>query len=344
MRKRDISIYVDEAEHLTYFSRDYFAKFFAIGCLAVENQYLDTLYEHLQKMRCLHNPPAGTWYDTYEQCPVSDCRKEWHRMNDTEIHFRKLDDTRNSASTKIAQRWVQYFVDNFSRSPLWFSLLYIDETSLDPERFGRINWTANAYSRLFRSNIKYLLASVFQNSTINIIRIIHDRNYEMEHHRYFPELNIKHLEAELNDENGKFAQNRNIANAIARKIEFVESDHRNVLQPYKKDSVLLQFTDLLIGSTSEVIFMQSRSSAKSKVAEIVAPLVFRVLGRDKNKRYNTIHAGYNISFARGEFKTEPVKQQNLDGQIVDIPDQLQFHRGIRPRFKFGHGTTQTALF
>ncbi|MDK2892987.1 hypothetical protein [Methanohalophilus sp.] len=283
----EIEIYADEI----VLPKDFNNKtknFICIGCLFVPLSEKKKLVHNLSNSRCLYEKNEEWTWD-YKKCLFSrdgdsQCKKQWHDQNTCEIHHADLRSSRSNKSQKdISKKWLDLLIRHNKRDKreIYFNILYIELDKLQIENFGQEKVHENIYNRFFRTTIDYGMKYFFSgNKKIVVKKVIHDKG-SMEFHKYFPYLNLIKLDFQL-------GENMAIENTD---VIFVDSDHRNYLEDdYElvNESQLIQFIDLIIGSTTQNIFYLSNDSLKKEVAMIIRPLVKRLLENPYNK-----HSSYN---------------------------------------------------
>ena len=182
-------------------------------------------------------------------------------MNNTEIHFSKIKDSRvNSSMIKISKSWLKQFSNN--NKTIFASVLYIDLNKLDVSFFGDENVGANIYNKFFRTIIDYGLKTYFRRyDKIIIENIFYDKKNELERHYFFNYRNLEKL---------KYENSKNIE--FKNKITFVDSDHKKE-KNNSNESHFIQLIDLIIGSIRHNIFRISNSKNKDEVAREVRPIL-----------------------------------------------------------------------
>lgn len=249
-------------------------RFLGFGCLFVPVNRRDELLKSLIKRRCLGKRVDFVW--NFDECPYNyDCKENWHNLNNSEIHYTKADSTKSHALHDICMSGVDLILKN--RGMAYFKMFYLDLKNLNKERFGEKD-IENAYNRFFRSGITGGTKFFFKRNYNKIIidTIYHDQSHSKETHEFFPWYTGYKINSK--DNSKLIVENEDIV--------FVDSDHK----VYSSDEVdlinssqLIQFTDLLIGTTTQNIFNLSDDSFKKKLAMKIRPAIKSLLeGKDED--------------------------------------------------------------
>lgn len=291
----EIEIYADEIV-LPWDFNNHKRNFIGIGCLFVPLPKKNNLLSRLLNSRCLYKT-NNVWVWDYKLCPFSTsmegrCKEQWHEQNMCEIHHTNLRSSRSSNSQKeISRNWINYLLENNKEryNEVYFNILFIDLDILEIDRFGTEKVHENIYNRFFRTAIIYGIKAFFSNKKVIIKKIYHDKG-NMERHDYFPYLNLKRLDNELDSK--VMVEDTDIA--------FIDSDHRNYLNQKNElveASQLIQFIDLLIGSITQNIYYLSDDVLKKEMAMQLRPLVERLLEKPSNTKSSYNYFGrQHISF------------------------------------------------
>ncbi|OLS14836.1 MAG: hypothetical protein RBG13Loki_1518 [Promethearchaeota archaeon CR_4] len=256
-RNLQIDVFADE----TWIGKQ---EFLGIGCLYVPSAEKEKCTRTLFDSRCLKNDHSQ-WVSSFSECPVGkSCSAERHAQDDAVIHFNEILANKSRAKVQIAKRWLNYFKS--SRSPLFFKLILLDLQKLSRDKFGDEQVWGNIYNRFFRSNLIFSLKSFFHANQrpVDIQRVYQHRNTMLESHNYFPLQNLHKLE------------DQGIRGLVVRDylVRFISDNHRAISSVEEKgDSQLFQLTDLLIGTSCQVIFNTSQDTAKLHIAQEIRPLV-----------------------------------------------------------------------
>ena len=190
-----------------------------------------------------------------------DCKLYWHNMNNVEVHFTDIKDSRvNKSLIEISKSWLKQFSNN--NKTIFANVLCIDINNLDSSYFGDESKKANIYNRFFRTVIDYGLKTYFgKYDKIFIKNIFYDKKNELERHYFFNYRNLEKL---------SYDSSKNIE--FTNKIIFVESDHK-AEENYPNESHFIQLIDLIIGAIRHNIFRISDSTNKDEVARKIRPLL-----------------------------------------------------------------------
>lgn len=271
-----LSIYCDESTDIRLESSDSaqdVSKWDYMALLLVPSVTQKRLLQKLLDARCL-NPKNSTWLGCSERC-------KWHEHNNVEVHYNRLDSTHNY---KIADSWLRMLIrQNMDDEGLvFFYILGLDRSKLDLDRFGPRsdpNRDITLYNRFFRTAIQKSAKSFFHDyDHIVIDSIYHDKG-EQGHHPLFPWHSIWRLGRE--DDKLAFGTDS---------IAFIDSDHREA----GGDAIhshFIQFIDLLLGCTVNILHYQSRSKNKLAASLTAKPLLGdRIIGNPSNvnSRYHYV--------------------------------------------------------
>ncbi|MDR2623723.1 MAG: hypothetical protein LBC39_03990 [Methanobrevibacter sp.] len=303
----EIEIYSDE----TFINE----KYMGIGCLFVPIHKKQEIAKYLSNLRCL-NPKSHYWTWNFRDCPIK-CREEYHKNNNCEIHHAKISKKASHPRRTISKKWIEFLIQNNKNNKelIYFNILYIDKSKLDDKFFGDKTIDDNVYNRFYRSSIKY--TKFFFGNRVIIKNIFHDNSDNKEKHEYFP----WHTSHRLNIDKTKIKVENN--------IQFLDSDHKiyfsNDKSSYVFESQFIQFIDLILGVTSQILFSSSNDSAKSEIACIVYPLIERLMKKPEN-----INSSYNY-FKKQNISIFPKDEINYSKTLDEkIQREFgQFHRNIK---------------
>lgn len=243
-----------------------------IGLLIVPENKQEALLSKLLNARWL-NPGNAVWEACEERCA-------WHDDNNTDVHYSELDDTRKF---KIASSWIHFLPENGRQDwrLIYFYILGLNLTRLDLERFGPArgqNREITIYNRFFRTAIQKSTKAFFHEfDHIVIDTVYHDQGPE-EDHECFPWHSVHRLDRE--DQKLRF--NR-------RQIIFVNSDHRRD-DGDPVHSHFIQFIDLLLGCTLNILHYTLKNRNKVEVALKAGELLSRIIRNpsNTNSRYHYV--------------------------------------------------------
>lgn len=106
----------------------------------------------------------------------------------------------------------------------------------------------------------------------------------MEQHKYFRTSAINKINLQE-----FFRRERKIV-FNTEEIEFIDSDHR---KSQNVESQFIQFADLILGLTCNVIHNDASNSAKVKLTEKMHPLISRILDKKTNSNKNSSYNYFN---------------------------------------------------
>ena len=103
----ELEIYFDEIEP------ERKCNYIIMGALFIPSNNKKTIFDQFLNIRC-RNTNNNKWYNQFDTCPFrNECKEEWHNMNNTELHFSKIKDSRvNSSMIKISKSWLKQFSNN----------------------------------------------------------------------------------------------------------------------------------------------------------------------------------------------------------------------------------------
>ena len=255
----ELEIYADEVMN---------KKFLGFGCLFVPINRKEELIKSLIKRRCQGKKEYFYW--NFEDCPYNqNCKKEWHNLNNSEVHYTKIESTKSNALKNIALSWMDLISKNCqnNKDMSYFKAVYLDLEKLDMEKFGKKE-IENAYNRFFRSTIlggaKYFFNKHHNKIIIN--KIYHVNSHGKETHDFFP-LHVGY-KINLSGNSKLIVKNEDII--------FVDSDHKVYLDNKEdliNESQLIQFVDLFIGGSTQNIYNLSNDSFKKELAMKIRPII-----------------------------------------------------------------------
>jgi len=244
-----------------------------IGILVVPESKHGILFDQLQNARCL-NPENNEWGKCESRC-------KWHDDNNTEVHYTELDDTRKY---KVARSWIDLLLENGRQDwgLIYFYILGLNRSKLDLERFGPRNQQSRdvtIYNRFFRTAIQKSTKSFFHRYDQIVIENIYHDLASAQDHDYFP----WHAVWKLGWQDSKLCFG-------CREVTFISSDHRKS-DGHPVHSHFVQFIDLLLGCTFNMLHYASRDENKVEIAMQAKILLGdRLINRpgNKNSRYHYV--------------------------------------------------------
>lgn len=190
-----------------------------------------------------------------------------------EIHFSECDNhskSQHGRKTSIAKDWIK-MIDR-DNSKTWHVFVSAFNTyKINQNLFGKGKEAIdNAYSRFFRSALKYCLKSCF-NLPIYVDAIYHDRSH-MENHPYFRSHPIYKIDIE-----------EPTINFSNREIIFVDSDHRLEGNVLPEASEMIQIIDVAMGAFRQCHMAQSKKSGKIELGETAYDMVELITKPDMDR-------------------------------------------------------------
>lgn len=314
-----IDLYVDESKEREYKYGNYNETIDYIMIMAIPKDKKNELFEKINNARCLNENENRFGYCTTE------CK--YHKKNNGEIHYAEIG--RDSIKDRIAEKWVDILLENNQKGyeGIYFNILGIINSNLDKSLFGNDKQFGNIYTRFFRTTLLRILRMFSQYDKIIIDNIYHDCTIEMEQHKYFKTSAISRInfKEEFNSERKIYFD--------TDKIQFIDSDHR---KSKSDESHFIQFADLILGLTCNVIHNEATNSSKIGLTEKIYPLISRILGKksfaNKYSEYNYFNKQI-ISFFPSVSKEEMAEKcHELYGKKVDI-DKILEHGNFFERYK-----------
>ncbi len=244
------------------------------GMLLVPASIEDELVRRLLNARCLSETPHP-WGTCQPPC-------RFHDKNNTEVHYQELD---SGHKFRVASAWLDFLLDNNLRDLglVYFYILGIDRSKLDFDRFGprtQVDRDLTIYNRFFRTAVLRSTKTFFgRYRTIHIDTIFHDRG-SGERHPLFPWHAIARLGS--SDQKLEFGDSQ---------IRFLDSDHR-APEGDPVRSHLLQFIDLILGCTVNILHCSSKDKNKLGASRQIKPLVGdRIIKNPRNKNSSYHYVG-----------------------------------------------------
>jgi len=242
-----------------------------IGVLFVPKEKKDELINRLLNKRCIQH---NKWCWNTEECEY---KCGYHKQNNTEIHYTEIG--RHDAKFRIGHRWIDEFLVNENnkrnKELVYFNILGLNLTNLNLEDFGSNEGRdLTIYNRFFRTALlggaKYFFSEY---NDIRIENIFHDEGSQ-EEHDFFP----WHAAYRINIDDDK-------VDILSESIKFINSDHREYERDdisNKRESQLIQFIDLILGSIYCCLHAPAKRIEKIKIGIAIKPLLERLLDNPKN--------------------------------------------------------------
>lgn len=218
---------------------------------------------------------------------------------------------------KFLKKWINLLLDNNKqdRELIYFKILYLDKNKLDEGFFGEDSIDDNIYNRFYRTILKG--SKFFFKNGITIKSIFHDISDNKENHPYFS----WHTPHKLNIDEKEFK--------VEEDIIFIDSNHRNYFDENKLvyESQLIQFIDLILGVTSQILFNASKDDFRQEIAKSLYPLVKRLIETPYN--YNS---SFNY-FQKQDISIFPKNKINHSEDLFGkkLKNDGEFHRDIKIR-------------
>jgi hypothetical protein len=239
---------------------------------------------------------------------------------DSEI---KASDLGHSPKRRTAERWLDVLLKDHQHRSIFVSIVGLNVSLLNKAAFGGDRFD-HIYNRFFRTCIASGCKRFFGQSRVHVGQVWHDEG-DLEHDDYFP----WHSIFKLKDEQSlTFATNE---------IAFISSDHRDVRGC--PESHLIQFLDLFMGLTKQLLDDTSRKAPHCDTARILCPLVQRMMNApfNPNSRYGYMNK-YVISF----FPSRPLTDEEIADPVQRATSRfytsrplLQIERESGQEYLFG---------
>ena len=250
---------------------------------------------------------SGRWnYSCCIMIPTKEFDSFYNRLSEIrrnmgyhhELKFHSI----NSKGVKheVAKLWLKEIIN--PENPVYFKILGIDTGILKENVFGEGSIRkgknyASVYNRFYRTSLLGAKYFFHKFDEIHIDRIFHDKEGNLENSQYFDWHAIYKLKEE---QKFKFK---------AENVSFIDSNHNRVGK-YVKASEIIQAVDILLGSFTHCIHQVSNCKYKDEMADIVFPLLQRMINNPSNKNSSY---GYYRKFDIGFFPREvPKEYEHLD--------------------------------
>ena len=310
LKEIQIDLYIDESKNRKYKIGEKEEIIDYIMIMAIPSNKKDALFEKINNARCLNE----------NQSKFGFCQDEckYHKENNGEIHYGKID--RENIKYKIANKWIDILLENniHKEESIYFNILGIIESNLDMSVFGNKNQFGNIYTRFFRTALLRILRIFDSYDRIIINNIYHDCTTEMEQHKYFQTSAINKINLQ------EFLKKKKKIYFHTDKIEFIDSDHR---KSQNDESQFIQFADLILGLTCNVIHNEASNTAKTNLTEKIYPLISRIVSKKTNANKNSGYNYFNkqiIGFFPNVSKEEMLKKCiELYGKEMDFDKILK---------------------
>ena len=231
--------------------------------------------------------------------------EQYREKNDTDIHWADLRDDLNKKF--VVKRWLDYILkDCFEDRNFRFSLFGINLSNLNQSEFGEQQLFNTIYNRFFRLMLLHSLKTLFNNKTVVVDNIYHERGPQADH-EYFDWHTIYRLDQ---DENLNFS---------TRNIQFLPKSHRD-----DRRSNVLELCDVLLGIFKDVhlgIKHDTYPSTKKEIldSEFTQELLIKRLVKNPgnpNSKYRYSDR-FNISLFPNK-QSEPDTLRRLTNNFYDI--------------------------
>lgn len=283
-------------------------EFLILGALFIKENELHKALDYLEKSRCL-NTSNHKWKYYSKMCPnKASCKEEWHKKNNTKIHFKEIPKHRERKI--IAEKWLNLIKKDLKKH-VNFNILVIDLNKLDCAYFGNNKTDLNIYNKFFRTLLKGGAKYFFKGKVVKINNIYHDEGSQ-KYHNYFPELNMQKLE--LESSNDLIIQNK--------KIIFVNDDHRKYLENDEvtelvKHSQFIQLIDIILGSFSQLFLNLSDKNDKKEIAENMREEFNNIFRTKWDYPYSvSLFPKYNLYELSKQFHIDKLNEGNLESRIA----------------------------
>lgn len=201
---------------------------------------------------------------------------------------------------------------------IYFKILYLDLEKIDISQFGTTSDKNNIYNRFYRSMVIGARKFFFTGQYFVIKKFFHDQASDKEHHDLFP----WHTPTRLN-----YSRDFNILN---EEIIFIDSNHKNYENINdKKNSQLIQFADLILGSITEAIFHKATNKNKIYFSNYIFDFVQRLWNSPKNVNS---HFNYYRKMDVSIFPRDKIiVQEDLFNKLKQVEGQFHRRLSIRER-------------
>lgn len=227
------------------------------------------------------------------------------------------------AKLELAKLWLDEILKDEDES-IYFKVLGLDTKLLEEDKFGEgplkkgENY-ANLYNRFFKVNVfstKYFFSDFHE---IRINKIFHDKEGNLEKHKYFN----WHCISRIEEDGEKLKSN-------FREVFFINSNHKLEIE-YASYSQIIQLSDILVGTISHCLHHNSfkesiqKHKGRNELGEKLYPLVERILRKpgNKNSSYKYFKK-YDISFFPKEVPSQfkELEQYLHKDKIIEISSMI----------------------
>lgn len=227
----------------------------------------------------------------------------YYEQNNCIVHFVDLD----ARMYYVAKRWHQYILHHNSSDKIYFNILGINESLLDPSVFRGNNFNI-IYNRFFRTAIAYPIMKFFPGQKIVVDDIFHEVG-DQQNDYFFPWYTIFKMNSE--EKWPIYFKNS--------EIKFLAKDHKN-----EPRGNLIQLIDIILGTTRTIFDGISNPSSingkfKSKITEDFSGLISRLVESPNNpnsKYCINYHKRMNLSFF--PFKKLLPRHNNINNRIGEF--------------------------
>lgn len=193
-----------------------------------------------------------------------------HKLRDKynwskELKFKNLETT--TIENEVAQKWVEFAVEEIVNSQMWFHFLGVDYSNLDKEIWqSKRTRDFRIYNRFFQIALYGAIKWFFKDykeckiKECKIQQIFSDKR-NLRFGDPFLTQPIREIERKTSAEEFKIM-------FVNRRITLVDSNHL-LEQNYPKASNLIQLVDLLTGGLSQIYDYTSNHRGKCEVAELL---------------------------------------------------------------------------
>ena len=140
----ELEVYADEV-----INKDYIC----FGILFIPLDVKLDLIDKIKNLRCRGTRSDFNW--DFNDCSYNyNCRKEYHTLNNSEIHFRNIDSSKSRAVKDISIDWLRFLFENIQNDNklFFFKISYIEIKKMDMGHFGFEKIVENLYNRFLGYN------------------------------------------------------------------------------------------------------------------------------------------------------------------------------------------------
>jgi hypothetical protein len=239
-------------------------KWYYFGILILPVSIEESLYQELLKARF-----------RVDDVNKIDKNSPYYSKNNRVVHFEELD----ADTYHIAKRWYDYLR---SSGDIYFTILGVNQSKLDPTVFSKKDLFAKIYNRFFRTGVIYSLKKYFYDKKISIKYIFHEEG-DQQYHEFFPWHIFYKIKTEYSD-----------IDCLNDEVCFLNKAHKD-----NNRGNFIQLIDVILGATINSFHNSTNNEHKVMLTSDFAGLTSRLIKSpdNPNSRYcKNYHKRMSISF------------------------------------------------